>query len=290
MLSGSQLTAVGASALSAVAAGALFLYAGRRIRASHERFANYCRTVAAAYFPWLEWIEPRFGRALLLFAAASPLVGLFCKILGFSSMLSLVAAAATGCFAYWLAKRREKHWSDLFEEQLPMTTLALADNVRAGLSLPSALERAAASAPQPLRSVLMHVVRAHIDAGLPQVEALQRARERVGRHDFAVVVEAVVTCYEKGGPLPQILERIAVALQQLRRFRGKIQSATSGARMGIRIMLATPVAMLFMLWTMEPESVGLLFTTLLGWVVLAFVASLVYFAFVWSRRILRQYI
>ena len=104
------------------------------------------------------------------------------------------------------------------------------------------------------------------------------------------MVEALVLCEEKGGPLPLILNRIATALQELRRLREKIRIATSGPRLSIRVMMVTPFFMLLVLWGADPEGVGILFETVAGWVILGIIAIIVVGAVRWARGILNQYV
>lgn len=240
-------------------------------------------------FPWTCWMSPGTAKAIvvvIVLILGLSIVALFSGV-GAGLSLSLAVLGVVG--PVFLMAAQEKSWSESFEEQLPRAAIQIADNARAGLSLPNAVERVVENAHEPIRSVLMLVVTG-TSSGLAFNDAFAKARDHVGTKDMSLVTEAITTCYERGGPLPEILERISTALVELRRFRGKVMSATSGARMSIKIMLATPVFILLLLWSMEPKAIELLFNTFLGWVILFFVAGMVGVAYWWSKSIMKQFL
>lgn len=275
------------SVFVAAVTAVLWLLGGGRREA--DRIGRAGSSVLERRFPWTSWMTPGSARiAVLSIALVLALSGLaFFVGVGFGLSLSLAVLGAV--VPVWLMSVQEKAWRESFEEQLPRAAIQIADNARAGLSLPDAVARVAENANEPIRSVLMLVVTG-TTSGMAFPEAMERARDRVGTKDMSLVTEAITTCYERGGPLPEILERISSALVELRRFRGKILSATAGARMSIKIMLATPVFILLLLWSMEPKAIETLFETFFGWVILFLVAGMVATAGWWAKNIMKQYV
>lgn len=275
------------AAIGGAAAATLVLAAGRALAGGGavRRGLHHYR----AAFPWTLWVDPQGRRLLRQPALAAAMiaalgVGVGGGIAGFA-----IGAAAGALLGWQLCQLAERRTERRFQDQLPDAARRLADGVRAGLALPEAIAGVANDAPMPLQAVLRSLLRAH-ELGKPLAAAARDVQQRSGNRDFALVTEAVVVCLERGGPLPAVLDRIAAAIQELAALRRRIESATSGAVLAMRVMAVTPVFALFLLYLADPGRVGLLFHTVPGLVVVTLAIVLVGCAMRWSRSIIRQYI
>jgi len=256
---------------------------------SRSRFGDGLAGFFEKNYSWLLWIHPRMMKSLFIMTLALPLVFVLIVLMGggvFYGLLTSLSAAAIGLFV--LAKK-EKRLKEQFEDQLIMYLPSLANGIKAGLGLPQALEGLMKEAPEPLYSVISSAISAY-KLRRTLAEAMFDVQRKTQSKNFGLVVEALVICEERGGPLPQILIRIAAGLSELRRLREKIRTSTSGPRLSIRVMLVTPIFMLLVLWGADPQSIEILFNTAFGWAILSIVIALVFVAVCWARSILNQYV
>jgi tight adherence protein B len=160
----------------------------------------------------------------------------------------------------------------------------LANAVKSGQTLPQALAVVSAQTPPPLSQEFGLMVREY-ELGVALDRVLVNARERLGSKQFTLAVSALLVSREKGGDLPETLERIAAAMREINRLEEKVRIATAEGRKSARTMAAMPFVLGVMLYLMDPGSFSLLFTDVLGNVILAAAVALSVTAFLWIRRI-----
>ena len=91
---------------------------------------------------------------------------------------------------------------------------------------------------------------------------------------------------ERGGRITEALERISRSLQENQRLERKLEADTESGRKVVVMLAAFPAVFLGLFYFLNPEGTALLFTTILGQVVLVFVIVMVYAAVRWANRIL----
>lgn len=181
----------------------------------------------------------------------------------------------------WLITQRETK----LRRQMVQATAALANSMRAGLSLKHALEAIAVDTPQPLKQNLQRIV---FDAehGRPLVEAIHEVRTRLNIDAFSLFAAAISVNLDRGGPLNQSLARISVSLQENERLQRKLAADTSAGRQMLIILSLFPAAFLAMFAWLEPQGVLALFQTLPGQLVLIVVGAIVCAGVQWGRKIM----
>lgn len=173
----------------------------------------------------------------------------------------------------------------LLRDQMVSAVTGLANATRAGLSLAQGIENVAAETPEPLAAELNRIVRDY-QGGRPLAATLKDARDRLQQDGFTLFASALLVSLERGGRITDALERIGHSLQENQRLERKLQSETESGRKVVVILAIFPVVFLGLFYFLNPEGTALLFTTLLGQLVLLVVIGMVYFAVQWARRIL----
>ncbi len=185
-------------------------------------------------------------------------------------------------YLHLMINRRSK----LLRDQLVGTVTSLANATRAGLSPAQGIENVANEAPEPLATELQRVVRDY-RGGRPLSEALIQARDRLKLDGFTLFTSALLVSLERGGRITDALERIGRSLQENQRLERKLEADTESGRKVVVMLAAFPAVFLGLFYFLNPEGTALLFTTILGQVVLVFVIVIVYAAVRWANRILR---
>jgi len=142
----------------------------------------------------------------------------------------------------WQASRRLR----TFNRHLPEAIDLMARALRAGHSVPAAIEIVGEESPEPVRSEFREVYRQQ-NFGLPTREALVQLGQRIPLPELNFVITAMLLQKETGGNLIELLERTAAVIRERLRIQGEIRIYTAQGRMTGWILSLLPVAMFFLL-------------------------------------------
>jgi tight adherence protein B len=180
----------------------------------------------------------------------------------------------------WIARRRA-----LLRDQMVGASILLANATRAGLALAQGLETVADESPEPLASEFRRLVREY-QRGRPLNDALRDAKVRLNLDGFTLLVNAVLTCLERGGKVTEALERISRSLQENQRLERKLDADTASGRLVVLMLGIFPFAFMGFFYVMAPDAMGLMFSTIIGQVIVVIIGILVYVSVKWAKRIL----
>jgi tight adherence protein B len=186
----------------------------------------------------------------------------------------------------WYVLRRMAEWRrQKIEDQLADAMVALANAVKAGLSLAQSLEILAAQCPKPI-STEFHQMVGEYNMGKPMERTLTEAKERLHSENFALFAAAMLASHESGGRLNETVERIAQSVLELQRLERKIKSETAQARKAAVYMAIAPGVILVVYFFVDPVNTGMLFTNIAGQILLGIALVLNVVAYLWARVIL----
>lgn len=196
------------------------------------------------------------------------------------ALVGLLYAAPRLLLGFFVKRR-----SNLLRNQLAPAGLGLANACRSGLSLAKAFEAACPNLPEPIAAEFRQIVGEN-QAGQPLRAAMQAAKERLGLEGFSLLVSALDVCLERGGKLTHALDRICHSLQEIQRLERKIEADTQSGRMVVLVLCAFPFVFLLGYSVIDPHGVSLLFSTLVGQVILTALLVTVFVAARWAKQIL----
>ncbi len=199
--------------------------------------------------------------------------------------LLAVAGMPLGFFitGFWVGFR-ERRRMRMFESQLVELLSMMASALRAGFGLLQALESAAEQLPAPISVEVRRTLR-DVSMGASVETALQTMNERVGGADFDIVVTAILIQRSVGGNLAEILDTVAHTMRERERIRGEIATLTAQQRMTGMVLGMVPVGLFVVLYMMNPEFTGLLFTDPWGRMMLGLAVVLEGMGFLVIRKI-----
>ena len=172
----------------------------------------------------------------------------------------------------------------LFEEQLPDALLMLSGSMKAGASLNIALENLVQEQPVPLSQefeLFMREQRIGTDFDV----SLQHMETRLPIPDFAMLTSALRINREIGGNLATIMESLGDTLRRKHQMEGKIKSLTAQGKLQGIVMTGLPVLLGFLLYMLEPASMEKLWTTTIGWIVLAIILVMETLGYIMIQKI-----
>ena len=178
------------------------------------------------------------GELVLVSAVGAGLGALLGSLAGV--MLLTLGLGALGATIPWfvlsrLAARRRATYDD----QLPPALETIANSLRAGYSLPAALEFAAAETLAPLGDELARL-RDEQRLGLDARETLASFADRVATDDVRMFVTALLIQRETGGNLADLLGNLAALMRERQTFRKKVAALTAEPRMSAMVLALLP--------------------------------------------------
>ncbi len=203
-----------------------------------------------------------------------------------SGLVSAMAAALASRLPRALVNALRRRRARRFEQQLPMALLMLAAALRAGVALTTGLRHVVEQSGAPLAQEFGLMLREQ-RMGVPWDSALENLRNRMPADSTALVVAAMRIAAQTGGNLAEALESIAQTLRARLQLQAKLLALTSQGRLQAWIVGSLPLLLLAVLDRLEPEVMGLLWHTPVGWGVLAIVAVLETTGMLLIRRIVR---
>jgi tight adherence protein B len=233
----------------------------------------------------LRLVTPRLALIAQIWAIGGTLLVL---VMGVGFERWLVAAVLSACFVWlprWIGRILVQRRERLLRDQLASACFTIACGVRAGLSLPAAVQRVATEATFPLAREFECIDRAYMH-GQPLRDAIEEVRRRIGIESFALLAMGIGTAMERGGPLDETLERISHSIHEAQRLERKLDTETASGRRTILVLAIFPAIFLAGFYVLDPSNVRLLFTTFPGQIAFSVAFTLTVVAVRWAVRIL----
>jgi tight adherence protein B len=254
---------------------------------------------ATAFQQFVDWVEGDLNERLRSLRVISPhlrrwlyfwlglVVTLFFALWLGGGALTFAAGSAVLLSAgpWYLVRRMSQQRRQKIEDQLADAMVMFSGAVRAGLSIPQALEILAVECPLPIRQEFAQLV-GEYRMGRPLERALEEGKSRLKSENFVLFAAALLASRESGGRLNETVERISKSILEIQRLERKVVSETAQARKSALYMAVAPVLILLVYFYVDPVNTRLLFATLPGQVMLSVAVALNLAAYGWARVIL----
>jgi tight adherence protein B len=196
-----------------------------------------------------------------------------------------VGALTAGGFAAAVSMRQHQR-RDRFEEQLGDTLQTLAGGLRAGHSLPQAMDAIVHEGASPTREEFQRVMfETQLGHSLPQ--AMRSLADRVRSEDFEWVAEAVEIQRDIGGDLAELLDNVTTTIRDRRRVSRQIKSLTAEGRLSAVILFCLPLVMFSFMAVANRAYFDELLHSFAGNLMLIGSGALMIVGGLWLRRIVR---
>lgn len=204
-----------------------------------------------------------FKQFLAVCAALAITGAAMAAVFGLPILLMPACALMLGLLPFlWLVMRRRKRIAK-FTSQMPDAMELVARALRAGHGLASGMKVVADEMPAPIAHEFGRVFEEQ-NLGVPLEEAMRGLAERVPSMDVRFFVTAVIIQRATGGDLAEILDKIGRLIRERFQILGQVQALTGEGRISGAVLLAMPPVLLAFCYSMNPDYIGLLFTTPIG--------------------------
>ena len=199
----------------------------------------------------------------------------------FAIGLGLVLATVPYLYIKWRKHKRIIQ----FEEQFPETLNTIARSLDAGHSFTAAQQYAAQESADPVGTLFTTAIEEQ-SLGLSQHDALKRMSYRIDSMDLIFFITAVNIQRVTGGNLVEILRNLSYIIKERLKLRKQVRVYTAQGRFSGYILGALPIFLMIILYLLNPEYMGLLFSEKAGNYLLAFALVLQIIGFVLIRKII----
>lgn len=206
----------------------------------------------------------------------------FFVILGWPPALIVFVILLIAPLQFYKAMRRKR--LKRFEAQLPEAIGMITSALASGASLSLAMENLVREQPAPLSQEFMLLVREQ-RIGVTFEQSLRHMERRLPLGDFFMFTAALRISRETGGNLGETLDILADTLRRKMTMEGKIKALTAQGTMQGYVMTALPIFLGVLLYFLEPEAMSKLFTTPMGWGVVALVLVMETLGYFFIRRV-----
>jgi tight adherence protein B len=177
------------------------------------------------------------------------------------------AAAGAYLIPMRYVKWRQRRRLRAFNRRLPDTLGLLSNALKAGLSLPQAIEAVAKNSAAPISDELARTIR-EMNLGSAVPQALGNMVRRVGSEDLDLIVTAVSIHSSIGGNLARILDSISTTIRQRVQVKSQISALTAQARASGWVITLLPFIVAGILEVITPTYFRVMFTERAGQVLL----------------------
>lgn len=204
------------------------------------------------------------GMTLVKFFVITSIVSLILFItvfvITFAVPVAGVAAAIGAYIPFWFITGKGARRQRSYGLQLPEALDFLSRILRAGHSLSTGLQMMGTEMPEPLAGEFRRAYDQH-SLGNPLEECLKDMATRIDSTDFSFFVTAVLIQRQTGGDLSQVLNNISGMIRGRIRLQSYVKAKTAEGRFTGYILVAFPVLMFFIAYTMNPQYSGVLLHT-----------------------------
>jgi tight adherence protein B len=233
-----------------------------------------------AQYPMTWW-----GIALCMLGPSAIACLLATKVIGSAGWIMLPAfdILLTRVFLGWAAARVSRQLLAQFPDALAMVSRS----VRVGVPLGEAVRIVARESQTPTREEFTRAAD-QMQIGLDLEAALLEMAERNDLNEYRFFATALALQAQTGGGLTETLETLADTIRKRENARKRGLALASEAKTSIYVLTALPIVVGSILFVMNPDYVGLLFTDPKGEMILGITCGLLVCGLVSMQQIIKR--
>jgi tight adherence protein B len=194
----------------------------------------------------------------------------------------IVGACAGSVPGLVIWQRRKKRFNE-FARQLPDALTMMKNSLKAGHTLPKAMQVISEEMPDPMRTEFFETVE-ELNLGVPVKTAMGNLTRRVKDENLNIFVTAMLVQREVGGNLSQLLGNLSGMIRERFRVDQEVRALTAEGRMSGYVVGFLPIALAVVINLMQPDYLDPLLHTETGHTLLKIAATLEVVGFYFIRK------
>ena len=178
-------------------------------------------------------------------------------------VLALLFTVLLGAMPYAYLLWRKNQRLAMFERQLPEALELVSRALRAGHAFSVGLKMVGEEAADPIGKEFRQVFD-EVSMGVALPQALDNMTRRVDSVDLRFFITSVLVQRETGGNLAEIIDSLAGLIRQRFELQLRVKALSAEGRMSAAVLLGLPIVVGALLFKMNPDYMGVLFTDPMG--------------------------
>ena len=184
----------------------------------------------------------------------------------------------------WNINRKIKKRNELFESGMLDFTILIANTLRAGIALPSAIEMAIQTIEGPIREEFNVVLREH-RLGVDLVESIERLNKRVKCENLQLFSATICVTMRTGGSMADVLDHVIETIRQRSAFQDKLKTMISQSEFEALLISCSPFVAFIILYILDRDLMTPMLTTGIGWIAIFGVILLDVIGFIILKKV-----
>ena len=184
----------------------------------------------------------------------------------------------------WNINRKIKKRNELFESGMLDFTILIANTLRAGIALPSAIEMAIQTIEGPIREEFNVVLREH-RLGVDLVESIERLNKRVKCENLQLFSATICVTMRTGGSMADVLDHVIETIRQRSAFQDKLKTMISQSEFEALLISCSPFVAFIVLYILDRDLMTPMLTTGIGWIAIFGVVLLEVIGFIILKKV-----
>ena len=205
-------------------------------------------------------------------------------VIGGGIVATLLAGFAVVGAYLFVVLRSDKRKAD-FGDQLDDLLQLLASNLRAGHSILQSLDSVARELEEPAASEVARVVN-QVRVGRDMGDSLNESAERMDSDDFRWVSQAIAIHRQVGGNLADVLDTVGETIRERGQIRRQVKALAAEGKLSAIILVLLPFVVVLVLALTNPDYVGTLTSTALGYVLVFVGLAMITIGALWLRKVI----
>ena len=164
----------------------------------------------------------------------------------------------------WLIRRKIDKRNEEFEAGMLDFTILIANTLRAGIALPSAIEMAIQSIGGAIREEFTIVLREH-RLGVDLAESIERLSKRIKSENLQLFSATVCVTMRTGGSMADVLDHVITTIRQRSAFQDRLKTMIAQSEFEAFMISLSPLVAFLLLYMLDSELMRPMLTTKIGW-------------------------
>lgn len=184
----------------------------------------------------------------------------------------------------WNINRKIKKRNEQFESGMLDFTILIANTLRAGIALPSAIEMAIQTIDGPIKEEFTVVLREH-RLGVDLVESIERLNKRIKCENLQLFSATICVTMHTGGSMADVLDHVVDTIRQRSAFQDKLKTMISQSEFEAVLISCSPLVAFIVLYLLDQDLMIPMLTTGIGWIAISGVILLETIGFIVLKKV-----
>ena len=184
----------------------------------------------------------------------------------------------------WNINRKIKKRNEQFESGMLDFTILIANTLRAGIALPSAIVMAIQTIDGPIKEEFTVVLREH-RLGVDLVESIERLNKRIKCENLQLFSATICVTMHTGGSMADVLDHVVDTIRQRSAFQDKLKTMISQSEFEAVLISCSPLVAFIVLYLLDQDLMIPMLTTGIGWIAISGVILLETIGFIVLKKV-----